>query len=245
MKHTRKAKLSDGSCSYCYQNDGHDATNCPLMQTRANQGNVRAKKLMNSFNGGGRLCGFCAEKDHSSTNCPSRFYQFRHSVMIQKNLADSAFAWLHEIGFGPGAMLNGMSRESRYYSNNTKDERIVVINDVVGTNFFHELLYGKQRNWYQVYAIDTANEDVRSIYLPFHPVYAPRPTSMKVQVIQKASEVEIEKMKRHLTCYTNPVMLHETAEDFFAQGYRFKSGNGKLPDIDYAAYNANQNRKSK
>lgn len=245
MKHTMKAKLSDGSCSYCYQNDGHDATNCPLMQTRANQGNVRAKKLMNSFNGGGRLCGFCAEKDHSSTNCPSRFYQFRHSVMIQKNLADSAFAWLHEIGFGPGAMLNGMSRESRYYSNNTKDERIVVINDVVGTNFFHELLYGKQRNWYQVYAIDTANEDVRSIYLPFHPVYAPRPTSMKVQVIQKASEVEIEKMKRHLTCYTNPVMLHETAKDFFAQGYRFKSGNGKLPDIDYAAYNANQNRKSK
>lgn len=244
MKHTRKAKLSDGSCSYCYQNDGHDATNCPLMQTRANQGNVYAKKLMNSYNGGGRVCGFCADKEHSSTNCPSRFYQFRHSVMVQKNLADSAFAWLHEIGFGPGAMLNGMSRESRYYSS-TKDERIVVINDVVGTNFFHELLYGKQRNWYQVYAIDTANEDVRSIYLPFHPVYAPRPTSMKVQVIQKASEVEIEKMKRHLTCYTNPVMLHETAEDFYAQGYRFKSGNGKLPDIDYAAYNANQNRKSK
>lgn len=239
----RRLQYGNGNCGYCYQ-QGHNARDCDLLKTRVVAGNVNAKKFQNSINGGGRVCGFCADKEHSSTNCPSRFYQFKHSVMVQKNLADPAFAWLHEIGFGPGAMLNGMSRESRYYSR-SKDERIVVIKDVVGTNFFHELLYGNQRNWYQVYAIDTANEDVRSIYLPFHPVYAPRPTSMKVQVIQKASEIDIEKMKRHLTCYNNPVMLHETAEDFFAQGYRFKSGNTKLPDIDYAAYNANQNRKSK
>lgn len=247
MKST-KLTNHDGSCSYCFKSDnGHNASNCPLLSLRASGGNVYAKKLQNRYSGGGRVCSFCAEKDHNSTNCPSRFYQFKASLVNQKQVADPAFQWLHEIGFGPGAMLNGMSRESAYWSKN-KEERIVVINDFnsrVATMFFNELLWGDKRNWYTVCAVDTSNEDVRSVYLPFHPTYAPRPTSMKVQIVHKANPDDIEKLKSHLTCYNNPVMLVDTAEQFFAEGFKFVSGNNKNPEIDYTAYNANQSRKSK
>ena len=242
----RKLQARNGSCGYCYQ-QGHDASACNLLKLRVEAGNVHAKKFHNSISGGGRVCGFCAEGNHSSTNCPSRFYEYKHSLSQMKSVADKAFAWLHEVGFGPGAMLSAMAAEYGWRADG-KDQKMVIIeefNDRVAAQFFQELLWGQQRNWYHVKAVDTANDNVRRIYLPFHPVYAPRPTSMKVQVVHKANEIDIEKMKMHLTCYHSPVMLHETAESFFAEGYKFEAGNNKDPKINYVAYNANQKRNAK
>lgn len=239
----RKLQYGSGQCGYCYSH-GHGADNCSLLKQRVEAGNIYAKKFLNSINGGGRVCGYCAEKGHSTATCSSRFNDFKTGLLNQKTKADSAFVWLHEIGFGPGAMLSGMSRESSWRSKD-KAERIVIINDFkqhIANDFFTELLFGDQRNWYRVNAVDTTNEDVRSIYLPFHPVYAPRPTSVKVQVIHKSNEEDIEKLKSFLQCYTNPVMRYNTAEEFFSAGYKFKTGNTKLPEIDYTIRNANKNK---
>lgn len=239
----RKLQYSNGQCGYCYSH-GHDAMGCKLLSDRIAAGNVYAKKFYNSINGGGRVCGYCAEKGHSTAICSTRFYDFKSALSNQKVKADPAIAWLREIGFGPGAMLSGMARESSWRSRD-KGEKIVIINDFnqhVANDFFNELLNGDQRNWYRVNAVDTTNEDVRNIYLPFHPVYAPRPTSMNVQVVHKSNDEDIEKLKSFLSCYTNPVMRYNTAVDFFSAGYKFKTGNSKTPEIDYTIRDANKNK---
>ena len=98
-------------------------------------------------------------------------------------------------------------------------------------HFFAKLLRGTDRNWYPVTAIDSTNENVRNIYLPFHPVFAPRPTSMNVQVIHKANEEDIEKFREHLPALSSPLLDYNSAEEFFEAGYRFKTGTTSNPDI--------------
>lgn len=222
----------NGSCGYCWQH-GHDAKSCPRLKTQLESGSVRAKKFSNNLNGGGRVCGYCADKGHSSTNCSKRFDDYVPTLAKQKAIANQAFSWLHEIGFGPGAMLSAMATESGWRAAN-KDQRMVIIeefNERVANNFFQELLYGQQRNWYHVKAVDTANEDVRRIYLPFHPHFAPRPTSMKVEVLHKANPEDIDSMKKFIPALTSPALDYNTAEEFFAAGYRFNAGNSQSVSI--------------
>lgn len=229
-----RTTTKSGQCSWCYQL-GHDANNCPGLKRYVSAGDVRALKFQKRLDGtSGRLCGYCGHENHSSVNCTKRFNDFKAGLIKQKDKADNAFSWLKEIGFGPGAMLSGMSRESSYRSRN-KDERIVVIEEFsagVASQFFKELFYGTQRNWYRVSAVDSTNERVRNIYLPFHPIYAPRPTSMKVSVVHRANDEDIESMKKFVPALNNPVMDYDTAEQFFSAGYKFKSGNTKYVEID-------------
>jgi hypothetical protein len=151
----------------------------------------------------------------------------------QVQVADAAFAWLHEIGFGPGAMLSAMASESRWRAKN-KDQKMVIIedfNDRTASSFLQELLYGTARNWYQVMAVDTACDKVSRIYLPFHPVFSPRPTSMKVEIVHRANPEDIDKLKQHVECYASPILEYSSAEEFFDDGFRFEAGQSKMVKV--------------
>ena len=221
-------------CSWCYQSD-HTAIDCQRLDTAVGNGLMRAIKYKKKLNGStGRLCGYCADEGHVSNNCPKRYNDAKALVLSEKEISDKAFAWLKEIGFGPGAMLSGMAREKGWNSRG-KSERIVIIeefkNDAVASHFFANLLRGSDRNWYNVTAVDSTNETVRNIYLPFHPTFAPKPTSVNVQVIHKANEEDIEKYKKYLPALSSPLLDYNNAEEFFQDGYRFKNGTTKNPEI--------------
>jgi len=238
----KSAKTRYGACSWCYSR-GHDAHGCTSLQSSVETGNAAAISLQKKINGiTARLCGYCADEKHSSTVCPKRFADYKNALLNQKSDADKAFDWLKEIGFGPGAMLSGMARESGWNSKN-KEDKIVVIEEFRGhtlNRFMNELLHGSNRNWYPVTAVDTTNETVRNIYLPFHFIYAPRPTSKGVQVVHRANDQDIEGMKRVVDCYSSPVLHFSTAEDFFNAGYKFKAGKSKDPQIDDTLFKANK-----
>lgn len=220
------------ACKWCgrYQK-AHEVQSCPHFQSALARGVIRAVKIQAKIQSGGkRVCGYCANAEHASTKCPKRFNDEKHKLTTIFTKAEEAFKWLHEIGFGPGAMLSGMANE-RYYNSRNKEEKIVVIEDFtqsVAHRFMQELINGTQRNWYQVNAVDISQERIRKIYLPFHAVYAPKPTSLKVSVIQKASPDEIDKMKLHFDCYLSPIMNFNTAEEFFAAGFKFKAGSSDV-----------------
>jgi hypothetical protein len=227
-----RLKSKYGGCGWCYM-QGHDASSCPRLEQSVQNGNMKAIKFHKSVTTGGRVCGYCAEEKHSSTNCPKRFSDAKYEVAKEQQVASNAFAWLHEIGFGPGAMLSAMAAECGW-SAEGKDQKMVVIeefNSRVATTFFQELFYGQQRNWYHVKAVDTANENVRRIYLPFHPVYAPRPTSLKVEVLHKANPEDIDSMKKFIRALSSPLFDYDTAEEFFDSGLRFSAGETKTPKI--------------
>lgn len=223
-----------GRCTFCKAR-GHGADKCAILVREVASGRVTAIKFQNKLNGGRRLCGYCAGSGHSSTKCEKRFTDYRQKLDIHHKDCEKAFVWLHEIGFGPGAMLSGMARERRWSSRHgNKGEKAVIIENFSNrtlTEFLQELLYGSARNWYAVDAMDTSMEKVKNIYLPFHPVYSPRPTSMKVEVIHRANPEDIESLKQQISCYSNPVRMFATAKDFFDAGYKFKSGNLKTPEI--------------
>jgi hypothetical protein len=228
-------------CSWCYSTS-HSAKECDVLKNRAEEGNVRAKKFINDINGGKRVCGYCAGEDHSSSKCKTRFNDFKSSLVKSQSDIEKVFIWLHQIGFGPGAMISGIAKKG-WYSKNNKKENIVVIEDFnrrVADLFFRELTTGIKKNWFPVKAIDTSNEDVRNIYLPFHPVYSPRPTSLKVEIIHKANPDDIENIKSFLECYTNPVMNFDSAEEFFDTGYKFKTGNTLAVEVDSTLVDVNK-----
>lgn len=240
-----KETLRSGRCGWCYDTQ-HKASDCEKLKQKANEGNVVAIKYVNSLNGGGRLCAYCAGSGHTSTKCSKKFDTLKRLAEKEKIIAEPAFEWLKEIGFGPGAMLTGMSKEG-YYSKRGKDERIVIISDFTkntAIEFFKELLFGVNRNWYRVDGIDTCNEIIRNIYLPFHPLYSPRPTSTKVSILHKAKEEDVDKLKEFLLCYSSPVFNYDNAEDFFAAGYKFTSSNTKVPQVDDTLFVANQKKNS-
>lgn len=212
-------------CPYC--KNFHELAVCTSYQYGLKNKSLSAIKLKNKIeSGGGRVCATCASVEHTSNKCPKKFDDKKKALTNQKAKADNAFAWLHEIGFGPGCMLSGMSNE-RSYGTRGKEERIVVVEEFGGysaKNFFEELLYGDQRNWFPVNAIDTSAEKIRKIYLPYHPFYSPKPTSKKVQVVHKANKEDIENLKKFISAYSNPIMNYDSAEKFFAAGFKFKSG---------------------
>lgn len=230
-----------GGCSYCYQQK-HDAHTCPRLALHEQQGDTTAIKFRKKLNGTiGRLCSYCGDEAHNSTRCGKRFDDHKTTLLQEKITAEPAFAWLQEIGFGVGCMISGMAKEYSYYSRG-KEERVVIIGEFrpyVLKQFVNELLYGSARNWYSVDATDTANETIKRIYLPFHPVYAPRPTSMKVEIIHKANPEDTLALKNSLECYKSPLMNYSTAEDFFNAGYKFKSGMSSRPEIDDSVFKAN------
>ena len=227
-----RLKSRYGGCGWCHMG-GHDASGCQHLVQGVKNGNMKALKFQKSLTTGGRVCGYCADEKHSSTNCPKRFDDFKRNVRAANQVASKAFEWLHEIGFGPGAMLSAMAAEYGWRADG-KDQKMVIIeefNQRVANNFFQELFYGQHRNWYHVKAVDTANDDVRRIYLPFHPVYAPRPTSMKVEVLHRANPEDIDSMKKFVPSLTSPVLDYQTAEQFFDSGYRFAAGSTSSPEI--------------
>ena len=216
------------SCKWCGNwQRGHTVDSCTYFESALKRNVLRAVKLKAKMESGGkRVCAYCASVDHASTKCPNKFYDTKAHLLKVKNQADAAFVWLHEIGFGPGAMLSGMATE-RGWSSGGKGEKIVVIENFTQrtfSNFMQELLNGDVRNWYFVDAVDTTNEKVKRIYLPYHEFYSPKPTSKKVSVIHRANEEDIESMKNMMDCYTNPIILYATAEEYFARGYKFKAG---------------------
>ena len=120
------------SCSWCYQ-QGHSAKVCPRLDASAKAGSLNALKYQKKLNGAtGRLCGYCADEGHSSGNCPKRYDTFKKLTLSEKEMSEKALAWLKEIGFGPGAMLSGMARESGWNSKKNKAERIVIIEEFKG-----------------------------------------------------------------------------------------------------------------
>lgn len=234
MKTTFEYIDTYGRCTFCKAR-GCSANKCLVLKKQVLAGRVTAIKFQNKMNGGGRLCGYCAGGGHSSAKCEKRFEVYKQNLSIHHTDCEKAFAWLHEIGFGPGAMLSGMARERRYsYGDKSKGEKAVIIEDFHGktlTVFLQELLYGSARNWFAVDAVETTLEKVKTIYLPFHPVYSPRPTSMKVEVIHRANPEDIEALKQRINCYVSPIMKFATAKDFFDAGYKFKSGASHVPEI--------------
>lgn len=220
------------TCTWCHLG-GHDASQCTRLTDSVKKGQIRAIKFHKKITTGGRVCGYCAEDNHSSPKCPKRFDDAKLMYASQKQVADAAFAWLHEIGFGPGAMLSAMATESSWRARG-KDQKMVIIEDFTNrtvTSFLNELMYGTTRNWYQVTAVDTACEKIRRIYLPFHPVYSPRPTSMKVEIVHKATPEEIDKLKQHVECYASPLLEYSSAEEFFDAGFRFEAGQSKMVKV--------------
>lgn len=227
-----RLKTKYGSCSWCYTN-GHDASGCSMLQSSVKAGSLKAIKFHKAITTGGRVCGYCAGDKHSSTNCPKRFNEVKHEAQKTNAIASQAFQWLHEIGFGPGTMLSAMAAEYRW-NGKDKDQKMVIIEEftpTVATQFFQELLFGHERNWYNVKAVDTANDNVRRIYLPFHPVYAPRPTSMKVEILHRANPEDIDSMKWFVPSLSSPVLDYEDAQAFFDSGYRFAAGSSRTPEI--------------
>ena len=222
-----------GGCGWCYSR-AHKAQDCPNLKHSVGQNSIAAIKYDKRLNGStGRLCGYCGDENHTSGICPKRFEDSRRTVVSERQIAEKAFEWLKEIGFGPGAMLSGMGRTSSWNSRE-KGDRIIVIeefNKITGERFVSELLYGKERNWFPVCAVDTTNETIRNIYLPFHPVFSPKPTSMKVQVIHRSSEEDIEKIKNLLPSLSSPLNDYTDSDDFFSSGYRFENGKSKNPKI--------------
>lgn len=228
-------------CSWCYSHL-HTAKECTMLKAKAEEGNVRAIKFLNDINGGNRLCGYCAGENHTSTKCEKRFNDFKRRLTKSRDITDEAFKWLHQIGFGPGAMISGLAKKG-WYSKNNKKENIVVIeefNEYVASSFFKELTTGSKKNWFPVKAVDTSNEVVRNVYLPFHPEYSPRPSSLNVEILHRASPNDIENIKTFLECYQNPIMNFDSAEEFFEAGYKFKSGTSAAPEIDSATVVANK-----
>jgi hypothetical protein len=236
MEGPNKYITSWGTCSYCHQFK-HGADTCDSLKRAIARGDLRAVKFQNKLVGGGRLCGYCAGRGHSSSKCDKRFDTYRQALLKMQEDCDKAFTWLHEIGFGPGAMLSGMSKEHKWSYINKKDnkaDRTVIIGDFTSNSlqiFLKELLYGAQRNWFEVDGVDTSMEKVRQIYLPFHPLYSPRPTSVKVEVVHRSNPEDIDSLKLKLECYVSPVIRFATAKDFFDAGYKFKSGTNVIPDI--------------
>ena len=220
------------SCKWCGKyRSAHSTETCQYFQAALANGSLSAIKLQAKIQSGGRrVCGYCAHTEHASTKCPKRFNDERAKILRTRGAIEDAFKWLHEIGFGPGAMLSGMAAEYRWNSRG-KNEKLVVIEEFKNwtmNQFMNELINGKERNWYQVNAVDTANERVQRIYLPYHITYAPKPTSKNVSIVHKANPEDIEKMKNHFDCYTSPVVLYDTAENFFAAGFKFKAGSGDV-----------------
>ena len=219
-------------CLWCgrYQK-AHTVDNCTYFKAALVNGRMRAIKLQAKIQSGGRrVCGYCASLEHASTRCSKRFEDKRANLMATRQAVDEAFVWLYEIGFGPGAMISGMANE-RMWSGRGKGEKVVVIEDFtpyVLSHFVDELINGNQRNWYKVNAVDTSNERVQRIYLPYHITYAPKPTSKNVSIVHKADPAEIDKMKNSLSCYKNPIVNFNTAEEFFNAGYKFKAGSDEV-----------------
>lgn len=217
-----------GYCKWCGKwQKGHLVQSCNYFQSALAKGSLRAVKLKTRMEtGSGRVCAACADPNHSSTVCPKKFDTIKANLARQKEDYDKAFEWLHEIGFGPGAMLNGMASEYGWRSKG-KSERLVVIEEFgprAAQWFMSELAYGKQRNWYMVNAVDTENEKVRKIYLPFHSVYAPKPTSKNVSIVHRANPEDIEKMKSHFDCYKNEILNYDSADAYFSTGKKLKAG---------------------
>lgn len=222
-----------GRCTYC-RATGCAADRCTVLAKDVAAGVIGAVKYQNKMMGGGRLCGYCAGSGHSSAKCERRFDTYRKNLDKHHVDCEKAFAWLHEIGFGPGAMLSGMARERRYSYKASKGEKAVIIEDFGSrtlTEFLNELLYGSAKNWFPVDAVETTMEKVRNVYLPFHPTYSPRPTSMKVEVLHRANPEDIEGLKQKITCYVSPIRKFATAKDFFDAGYKFKTGNSNIPEV--------------
>jgi hypothetical protein len=224
--------MATNHCKWCgrYQT-AHTIDACSYYKAALAAGRIRALKVKAKMDSGGkRVCGYCADINHASTKCPTKFNKRKAKLSAEIEAFDKAFEWLHEIGFGPGAMLNGMANEYRWNAR-TKEEKMVVIEDFRAytfQRFINELVAGKQRNWYFVDAVDTSNEKVKRIYLPYHSFYAPKPTSKNVSVISKADPAEIDKMKNKMACYSSPVMKFNSAEEFFKAGYKFKAGSDEV-----------------
>ena len=219
-------------CTWCGRwQTGHTIDSCSYFKAALTAGRMRAVKMKAKMDSGGkRVCGYCAGTEHASTKCSKKFNDHRAKLSSEISDLDKAFEWLHEIGFGPGAMLNGMANEYRWNSRG-KEEKMVVIGDFkpyTFTRFINELVNGSQRNWYAVDAVDTANERVQKIYLPHHSFYAPKPISKNVSVISKADPAEIDKMKNRMACYSSPIMKFSSAEEFFKAGYKFKAGSSEV-----------------
>ena len=210
-------------CKWCSEN--HETNTCEkFKRALESPGNLYALKFKAKMeNGGHRICRHCASNKHWGPSCPVKFNTLKSQLVQQKVIADKAFEWLHEIGFGPGCMITGMARE-RTYRAKEKGDKAILIEEFTGYStqnvFFQKLLYGKVRNWYNVTASDTAMEKVKQVYLPYHPVYAPTPTSKRVEVIVRASFDDIENLKRYIPCYTDNMMKFDTAEEFFKAGLK-------------------------
>lgn len=224
--------MATNHCKWCgrYQT-AHTIDACSYFQAALNKGSIQALKVKAKMDSGGkRVCGYCADTKHASTKCPVKFNNRKAKLSSEVEAVDKAFEWLHEIGFGPGAMLNGMANEYRWRAR-TKEEKMVVIGDFrpwTFQRFITELVDGTNRNWYFVDAVDTTNEKVQKIYLPYHSFYAPKPTSKNVSVISRADPAEIDKMKNKMACYSSPVMKFNSAEEFFKAGYKFKAGSDEV-----------------
>lgn len=220
-----------GYCNYCYKK--HSEEFCNTLELDVSNKKIKAVLFKNKIIGGPRLCTYCATPGHTVSRCEQRFIKYRALLERVKSDADAAFAWLHQIGFGPGAMLSGMASGGGYTTRD-KGNRLVCIepfNSYTFNKFMNELLYGKNKNWFYVNAVEVGFDKIRKIYLPFNPMYSPKPTSVKVEVIHKANESDIEDLKAHLLCYTSPVIFYEKASDFFNYGYKFNSAPTKYPKI--------------
>ena len=213
------APIISAQCQYCWYR--HETKDCPRLKNDVILGNIRALKVQHKFSGAkGRLCAFCASNSHAQKTCPKKFDDAKKNLLWQKNAAEPAFEWIKEIGFGPGCLLTGMARE-RSYRAMDKAEQLVVIEDftpIVARWFFNELMYGKNRNWYQVNAISGTAERIKQIYLPYHETYSPKPTAKKVQIITRSTDAEIEALKKYFPCFSSKILNYPDAASFYAAG---------------------------
>jgi len=209
-------------CAYCGTTPPHTPLECKRLLECASAGDIYAKKVLNKAKGLKKICGGCGDAGHFSTQCPVKFAAKRKYILEKRANLDAAFIWLHEIGFGPGCMLNGMAKDWRWAST-PKGEKMVVIEDFssgVFNKFLDEMIGTGPKNWYMVKAVDTTNETVSRIYLPYHKYYAPTPTSKKVEVVHKAKPEELEKLKGFVDAYTDPILSHGTLESYLKAGHR-------------------------
>lgn len=224
--------MATSNCKWCGRwQTQHSINTCSYFQASLLRGDMRAIKLKAKIDSGGkRVCGYCAGLDHTSITCEKKFNDKKQVIVKSRAVMDPVFAWLHEIGFGTGAMISGMASD-RFYRAGDKGEKIVVIEDFrqqTLINFINELAHGKNKNWFMVNAVDTTNEKIRRIYLPYHELYSPKPTSKNVSIVHRANEEDIEKMKMMLETYTSPVIHYNTAKEFFAAGHKFKAGSNEV-----------------
>ena len=179
-------------------------------------------------------CKNCFMQGHKRKECPKSFHDFKSALENERYKVDKAFEWLHEIGFGPGCMITGMAREKKLcelqwsfkrlktghkYCTTTfirNFEEVPFGERSVLTEFFEKLVYDTTKNWYEIEGVSSELIDIGSIYLPYHPVYAPTPTSKRVEILVKAAPEDIDKLKHFIMVYNHPVMKYNDAESYYA-----------------------------